>query len=141
MHRIGFDAKRLFNNFTGLGNYSRTLVRNLVDFHPEFAYFLYTPKVRKTEDTEVFLNSPSYSVHYPGRLEQPAWRSFRIRKQLKQHKIELFHGLSNEIPYGLKNRPLKVVVSIHDLIFKHFPDHYPPMDRMIYNAKTEHACR
>ena len=107
MYRIGFDAKRLFNNFTGLGNYSRTLVRNLVDYHPEFAYFLYSPKVKHNEDTHVFLNSPSYSVHQPKKYEQFAWRSYQVRKQLKQHKIEIFHGLSNEIPFGLDNIPLR----------------------------------
>ncbi len=33
--RIGFDAKRLYNNFTGLGNYSRTLAGNLHHYFPE----------------------------------------------------------------------------------------------------------
>ena len=141
MYRIGFDAKRLFNNFTGLGNYSRTLVRNLVYYHPEYAYFLYTPKVRENEDTSVFLNSPSYSVHEPSKLEKPAWRSYRIKKQLLQHKIDLFHGLSNEIPFGLDAYPLKKVVTIHDLIFKHYPKQYPYTDRLIYDYKTKYACQ
>ena len=30
--RIGFDAKRAFTNFTGLGNYSRDTVRILSNF-------------------------------------------------------------------------------------------------------------
>lgn len=141
MHRIGFDAKRLFNNFTGLGNYSRTLVRNLVYYHPDFAYFLYTPKIQKNPDTRVFLNSPAYSVHTPGRLERPIWRSYRIRQPLKQHKISLFHGLSNEIPFGLDHLSVKKVVSVHDLIYKHFPHHYPFIDRQIYELKTKYACR
>ena len=33
--KIGFDAKRLFNNRSGLGNYSRTLVGQLVRNHPQ----------------------------------------------------------------------------------------------------------
>lgn len=141
MHRIGFDAKRLFNNFTGLGNYSRTLVRNLVYYYPDFAYFLYTPKVQKNPDTTVFLNSPAYSVHTPGRIERPIWRTYRVRQQLKQHKINLFHGLSNEIPFGLDHLPVKKVVSVHDLIYKHFPRHYPAIDRQIYDLKTKYACQ
>ena len=141
MYRIGFDAKRLFNNFTGLGNYSRTLVRNLMYYHPEYAYFLYSPKVQENEDTSVFLNSPSYSVHQPKGYEKIGWRSFRIRKQLQQHKIELFHGLSNEIPFGLDNYPFKKVVTIHDLIFKHFPKQYPYIDRLVYDYKTKYACQ
>jgi len=141
MHRIGFDAKRLFNNTTGLGNYSRTLVRNLLYYHPDFAYFLYSPTIQKNADTRVFLSSPAYSVHSPGRLERPAWRSYGIRKQLQQHKIRLFHGLSNEIPFGLDRLPMKKVVSIHDLIYLHFPQHYPAFDRKVYDLKTRYACQ
>ena len=140
MHRIGFDAKRLFNNFTGLGNYSRTLVQNLLYYYPELAYFLYTPKITKNEDTNVFLNSPAYSVHGPGKLEKIAWRSYQIRRQLKQHKIELFHGLSNELPAGLNKYPIKKIVTIHDVIFKHFPQQYPSTDRFVYDLKTKYAC-
>lgn len=42
--KIGFDAKRLFNNFTGLGNYSRTLVSGINQVAPEHELFLFTPK-------------------------------------------------------------------------------------------------
>ena len=44
--RIGFDAKRLFNNFTGLGNHSRTTIDILTAEFPDNEYWLYTPKVR-----------------------------------------------------------------------------------------------
>ena len=42
--KIGFEAKRIFHNKTGLGNYSRDLVENLSKFYPENQYFLYNPK-------------------------------------------------------------------------------------------------
>ena len=40
--KIGFDAKRLFNNFTGLGNHSRTTIDILTAEFPEHEYYLYT---------------------------------------------------------------------------------------------------
>ena len=42
--RIGFDAKRAFSNYTGLGNYSRDTIRVLSTFFLENKYFLFTPK-------------------------------------------------------------------------------------------------
>ena len=42
--RIGFDAKRAFYNYTGLGNYSRDTIRILSQYYPNNDYFLYTPK-------------------------------------------------------------------------------------------------
>ena len=42
--KIGFDAKRFFHNKTGLGNYSRDLIRILSTHYPKNTYFLYNPK-------------------------------------------------------------------------------------------------
>ncbi|MDE5450038.1 glycosyltransferase family 1 protein, partial [Elizabethkingia meningoseptica] len=39
--KIGYDAKRFFHNTSGLGNYSRDLVRTLSDYFPENQYFLF----------------------------------------------------------------------------------------------------
>ncbi|MDX1942503.1 MAG: glycosyltransferase family 1 protein [Saprospiraceae bacterium] len=140
MYRIGFDAKRLFNNFTGLGNYSRTLLRNLAEFYPENAYFLYTPKVTKNEETQFFLNSPLYSVHLPQGQPKAYWRSWGVKKDLRKHKIQLFHGLSHEIPVGIQKTKIKSIVTIHDLVFKHYPHHFPLIDRQIYDYKFHYAC-
>ena len=41
---IGFEAKRVFHNKTGLGNYSRDLIRLMSQYFPENNYFLYNPK-------------------------------------------------------------------------------------------------
>ena len=41
--QIGFEAKRVFHNKTGLGNYSRDLIRIVSDYFPENNYFLYNP--------------------------------------------------------------------------------------------------
>jgi glycosyltransferase involved in cell wall biosynthesis len=141
MLRLGFDAKRLFNNFTGLGNYSRTLLSNLSTYYPDQAYFLYTPKVKNNEETHFFLNSALFNVQMPKRGGGPLWRSSLVKRDLKKHKIQLFHGLSNEIPLGLNATNIKSVVSIHDLIFKRYPDHYPFIDRSIYDLKCKYACK
>ncbi|MCB0653044.1 MAG: glycosyltransferase family 4 protein [Saprospiraceae bacterium] len=141
MLNIGFDAKRLFNNFTGLGNYSRTLLLDLSANFPEEVYFLYTPKVKSLPATNFFLNSPGFQVHRPKRAQKVFWRSLGIKKMLKKHEIDVFHGLSHEIPLGIQHTGIKSVVTIHDLIFKHYPKQYKPIDNLIYDAKFKYACR
>ncbi|TXB65188.1 glycosyltransferase family 4 protein [Vicingus serpentipes] len=138
--RIGFDSKRLFCNFTGLGNYSRTLLKNLSQFHPENNYFLYTPKIKETPETSFFLDDNIYKTYTPKSLLKSYWRSFSIVKQLQKDKIELFHGLSNELPFNIKQSGLKSIVTIHDLIFKHYPKTYPAFDRKIYDLKFKASC-
>lgn len=141
MLNIGFDAKRLFNNFTGLGNYSRTLLSDLGTNFPEERYFLYTPKVKKVPATNFFLNSPGYQVSMPKGKQKLLWRSLGVKNMLRKHEIDVFHGLSHEIPIGIQKTGIKSVVTIHDLIFKHYPKQYKAIDNFIYNAKFKYACQ
>lgn len=138
--RIGFDAKRLFCNFTGLGNYSRTLVANLAKFHPSHSYHLYSPSLKKQAKTSPFFNNP-YQAFAPQTAFKSLWRSFAIPKQLQQDSIDLYHGLSHELPIGIQQSGIKSIVTIHDLIFKVYPETYSFFDRKIYDWKFRYSCQ
>lgn len=140
MH-LGFDAKRLFNNFTGLGNYSRTLLRDLADTAPEHSYYLFSQKFTAGKETDFFLANPSFQLVQPKWKSAPLWRSYGIKKQLQHHKIDLYHGLSHELPSQISKMGIPSVVTIHDLIFRHYPEQYGLLDRAIYDYKFRSACR
>ena len=137
---IAFDAKRLFENNTGLGNYSRTLVKNLAHFFPEENYHLFAPKLKNNENTAFFLENNTFSLHKPNNALGAYWRTFGINSDLKRANIDLFHGLSHEIPVGIKQTKIPTIVTIHDLIFKIYPDYYPTAQRWIYDWKFRYAC-
>lgn len=141
MYRIGFDAKRLFNNFTGLGNYSRTLVYNLANYFPDNDYYLFTPKVTRNTETQYFLSSPLFTVRQPLKGWPIWWRTSGIKKDLKRQHIQLYHGLSHEIPLGIQHTGIRSVVTIHDLLFKRFEKQYRAADRFVYDLKFGYACR
>ncbi len=138
---IAFDAKRIFNNFTGLGNYSRTLVKNLSELYPDNQYHLYTPKINNKEEPAWFLNNRQFTIHTPKQRLKGLWRTFFISGELKNDKPDIYHGLSHELPVGIKTAGVKSVVTIHDLIFRQYPETYPFFDRMVYNAKFRYACQ
>ena len=138
--KIGFDAKRLFNNYTGLGNYSRTLVKNYAQSSTN-SINLYTTHSNNNKETEIFYDENKFFLHITKSLIKSLWRSCGIVKQLKKDKIKIFHGLSNELPIGIKNSGVKSIVTIHDLIFKIYPKTYPLFDRFIYDFKFKHACK
>ncbi len=138
--RIGFDAKRLFHNFTGLGNYSRTLVSNLARLYPDNEYLLFTPSTRNTHRTAEFLSHPRMQIITPQR-PNPLWRVWTMKNDAEKAKLDVFHGLSHEIPYRFQKKKIPSVVTIHDLIFKVFPQQYSWTDRNIYNLKFEYACK
>ncbi len=140
--RIGFDAKRLYNNFTGLGNHSRTTIDILTATFPNEDYWLYTTKVTDNAVTRPYCNKPHCHTVVPnGVLSGGLWRTWGIVGNLKRDGIELFHGLSNELPLGLSKTDIASVVTIHDVAFKTFPDMYHWADRVIYDRKWSYACK
>lgn len=141
MIKIGFDGKRAANNLTGLGNYSRSLIEKLAKYFPENQYLVYTSKVKNSNQISSFFNLPSVCLRLPATntLFHSFWRSFGIGKQLQQDGLQIYHGLSNEIPFQIPIG-VKKVVTIHDLIFLKFPNHYGKIDRFIYTYKSKYAC-
>lgn len=140
--RIAFDAKRAFNNFTGLGNYSRLIVASLQRHYPQNDYFLFTPKVNELiaddfiENAQVVL--PKKSLH---QLFTAYWRSWGLAMQLHENRIDVFHGLSNELPFNANSFCCKKVVTIHDLLFQKHPEDFPLFDRLFYAIKTKNAVK
>jgi len=138
--RIGFDAKRLYNNFTGLGNHSRTTIDILTAEYPDNQYFLYTPKLRLNHVTSSYLQKAAcHTVQPHGFLRGGLWRTFGLPADLKRDGIDLFHGLSNELPIGIHRTGIPSVVTIHDVAFRTFTDMYHWADRRIYDLKWRYA--
>jgi glycosyltransferase involved in cell wall biosynthesis len=139
--RIGFDANRAFFNYSGLGNYSRNIIGYLSTSFPEHDYYLYIPKRSGSIPNDEF---DSLNLVYPesraGRKIPSLWRSYWLGRKLECDDIELYHGLSNEIPFDMPRPGIRSVVTIHDLIFLRFPGWYKAIDRMIYTRKARHAC-
>jgi glycosyltransferase involved in cell wall biosynthesis len=69
------------------------------------------------------------------------WRSFGLAGRVQKDKIDIYHGLSNELPSGIAKSGIKSVVTIHDLIFFRYPELYKPIDRMIYTRKLEYCVK
>lgn len=142
MYKIGFDAKRAFKNFGGLGNYSRSTISSLTRLFNYNEYYLYTPEYRKhplhkfSEMSNITIRKPADFI---GRRFPWLWRSYTLKSQLKNDTLDLWHGLSGELPLC----PLDAarVVTIHDLIFLRYPGFYKPFDRFIYRKKAAHAVK
>ena len=138
--RIGFDAKRLYNNFTGLGNHSRTTIDILTEAFPENEYLLYTPRFRQSHVTDSYLSKTGCRTILPtGMLRGSLWRTLGLPAALRKEGVELFHGLSNELPVGIRRTGIPSVVTIHDVAFRTFTGMYHWADRQIYDLKWRYA--
>jgi len=54
--------------------------------------------------------------------------------------LDDYHGLSHELPGGIEKTGVKLVVTIHDLIYLRYPEYYPSIDRKISDRKFRYAC-
>ncbi len=139
--RIALDAKRALNNATGLGNHARILLHALMRDFPENEYLLFSPHAK---DEFFHLLTGEFKLFFPeGKFQQifhSAWRSFGIKDDLWRERPDVYHGLSNELPFGIRNTRIKSVVTIHDLIFLKHTEQYPWIDRKIYEMKTRYAA-
>lgn len=144
--KIGFDAKRAAQNRTGLGNYSRFILRILSENLPgENELYLYTPNPKKAslldsllKDSRLVLKTPT-SLFW--RYLKSFWRTWGVSNDISSDGVSLFHGLSNELPLNIRKvKETKSIVTIHDLIFLHYPECYHLIDRTIYNYKFRKAC-
>ena len=141
---IGFDGKRAVSNFTGLGNYSRFVIGALNKKFQDEAYKIFAPKRKNNREFNDLLKKNTSDLYPKGKIAKllpSIWRSKLILKDLKEEKIDIFHGLSGELPFGISKTGIKSVVTIHDLIFRHYPEYYKPIDRTIYDYKFRRACR
>ncbi len=140
--RIGFDAKRAYQNYTGLGNYSRDILQHLIANYPDNEYKLFAPKEYKNPRLNFLNNNENTETIFPDspidKTFKGYWRSVNMEKSILKNNIDVYHGLSNEIP-RIKSHHIPYVVTIHDLIFKRFPRYYRSVDRKIYNLKFKYA--
>jgi glycosyltransferase involved in cell wall biosynthesis len=139
---IGFDAKRAFQNKTGLGNYSRTLLSSLDEYFSEHQYILFAPKRTSQFNIEGNRSLTAYTPGWqPAKKFPSLWRSFWMTRDLEKQHIDLYHGLSNELPAGIEKTGIRSVVTIHDLIFELLPKHYDKGEVWVYKRKFRHACQ
>ena len=133
---IGFDAKRIVRNGTGLGSYGRTLVNDLAQ-RQDLELRLYAPDKGRDDLRTQIQERPNVSFCYPhgGRLRSMWWRMTGVVADLQRDGVQLYHGLSGELPIGIRESDIRSVVTIHDLIFLRHPEFYHWVDTNIYAWK------
>ena len=143
--KIGLDAKRIVRNGTGLGSYGRTLANDLAAME-ELNLLLYAPDNGRDDLRGQVPERRNLSYCYPkGLYTMPfckaLWRTKGMVGQMVEDGVQVFHGLSGELPVGIRKRGIKTVVTIHDLIFMRHPEYYNSIDVKIYTRKFHHALR
>lgn len=141
--KIGFDGKRAVSNMTGLGNYSRLVIEQLAESYPHDSLYVYTPKLKKNPRLALIESMPNVEFRLPSGsgFSGSLWRTFGVTNNLRADKVDIYHGLSNELPLNILSAGVPSVVTMHDVIYRRMPECYSGIDRRIYDFKYGRSCR
>lgn len=134
--RLGFDAIRALHNGTGLGNYARLLLAGLAEAAPDRELHLYTPRqaeprfARLAEMVGGLTHAPDSPWRMP--VARNLWRTFRIGRDARRDGIELYHGLTQELPRDLPGTGIRSVLTVPDLLYVTQPHRFNAIDRRSY---------
>jgi glycosyltransferase involved in cell wall biosynthesis len=141
---IGFDAKRIVANASGLGSYGRNLINDLAQAGGPYRYRLYAPDSGRDDLRNQVKSADCIDFRYSDshcRLGKDLWRRHGIVKDLQRDGVSIFHGLSGELPRGLHKAGVRSLLTIHDLIFLRHPEYYKPVDVWLYKRKFYQSLR
>lgn len=136
---IGYEAKRIFHNRSGLGNFGRNLIRALAQYYPDNQYLLLNSHPGKVSFGHELSPVKEIRPVLSGPLYRDIWRQYLMSNHVRKLKPDLFHGLSMELPKGITKTGVPSVLSVHDLIFLRYPELYKKIDRSIYTAKLRRS--
>ncbi|MCJ8153508.1 glycosyltransferase family 4 protein [Chryseobacterium sp. SSA4.19] len=134
--KIAYDAKRFFHNTSGLGNYSRDLVRIMSEFFPNNKYILLNKNQSKRGKDILKKGNVRFVQTSDGMMS----RQLKMGKDAQEQHADIFHGLSGELPLKWDKKSIKKIVTIHDLIFIRYPQYYSFFDRKIHLWKFKKAA-
>jgi glycosyltransferase involved in cell wall biosynthesis len=130
--RIAIDARWILRDMSGIGVYTRELVRHLVqsDSEDEFILLFNDPVVRDCTVAETGVaaarNVETVLVPYGVFSLRSQWRLPRL---LRDRQVDVYHSTNYMIPFAAFPRSrsgrTRCVVTIHDVIPLALPDHAP----------------
>ena len=130
--KIGIDARWIFKELSGIGSYTRELIRHLARLEraDEFVIYFSDPALRDRTVAETDLGrAPNFSTRLLPFGLFSIRNQFRLPSLLAEAVLDVFHSTNYMIPLRAfpRRRPghIRCVTTIHDLIPLMFPAYAP----------------
>lgn len=132
---IGFDARYANTGNSTLSSYARLIIEAVADACPRHSYFrLYiTDRDRNAEYEALTRRHNVESMAPDGGLWRKLawlWRQRAIGRDMERGDVELYHSLTDSLPYGLARRNIRTVVTIHGVDYLNPRIAYNPLRKL-----------
>lgn len=137
---ITFDLSAAVHRRAGLGRYAESLARALSALIPEELALFYNAE-RGIVPLAGMAHLPSYTValgYKPWRMLVWLGQLARLPFNRLMPEATLFHATEHLLP---PLRGIPTVLTVHDLIFRHLPEHHKRLNRWYLNATMPLYCR
>lgn len=129
---IGFDAKHATIGDATHSSYALFIIDAMAKACPRRSYFrMYVPEDDTNPDYERLVSRHNVESMEPdGALWRKLWwlwRVYFIGRDLKRGDVELFHSLTEFIPFGLERRGIRSIVTIRSLEFLRLKGLFSPI--------------
>ena len=141
---IGFDAKGAALNSCEVGDYGRQTIdivsrentlNKLVLFTPQIQNNAYFNDLLLRQNISAVTPTTEFSTRF-----KSMWHNRLINQELTDSKVDLYHGLCNELPFGIKDTDVKTIVTIHDTEFLSGHSDKPYLFNYYRDLKTKYSC-
>ena len=129
--RIAVDARPLAAPLTGIGRYTRALLDAMVEQgHQWFLYSDRPLQVSLPENPRLWVRHGDALGGTPGSLR---WAQWQYTRWAVQDVVDLFWSPRHHLPLRL-NKRIASVVTIHDLVWRQFPETMRPKNLWLERA-------
>lgn len=114
---VGYEANNAMRDSHELGDFCRDLIAGIADKHVgSFRALLFSTRTN-ADYRKYFSGNSNVSTYLPigiSKMLPEGWIRYRLNPMLKAEKVKLFHGLNDELPYGI-GRDIKTVITCFGL--------------------------
>ena len=109
---VGYEANNAMRNDRELGEYSRELISRLASrYIGSYRALLFSTRI-KDASRKYYSGDSNVSTYVPvgnARMLPSAWIRYRLNMMLQGEKVKIFHGLNEELPYGIEDNIATVI--------------------------------
>lgn len=137
---VGYDANNVFRNSGELGDWGRALVEGLASRHvSDYRALLFSTRIKSAFRTYFtsYANVSTYVPEGSSKMMPAAWMRYGLNQWLRGEKVQVFHGLNEELPYGIE-RAVKTVVTCFGLEEHHQTS---MMDSMLWKRRMRYSWK